>query len=132
MNILVNGEAVPQLARPSLGQVVNKNLDMIGETPNPDDEETLRFPDKPRGYGVEQQLLFHEMTPGGPVSPIVEENPSRDNRLLRQSHDQVQNDQEGFAMPSLSSNPRHFMKMYSIDQPEQKDSDWIGRRISEL
>lgn len=42
-NILVQGEAHPahRLGQPQLAN--NQNLDMIGETPNPDDEETIRF-----------------------------------------------------------------------------------------
>lgn len=76
--------------------------------------------------------MLQDMTPGALVTPIIEENLSRDGLLIKQGLDLVQGDQEGFARPSLTSNPRHFMKMYQADKPAQKDSEWIGRRISEL
>ena len=33
-------------------------------------------------------------------------------------------------MPSLSSKPKHFIKMQNV--AGQKENDWIGRRITEL
>ena len=115
----------------------NNNLDMIGETPNPDDEETYRHnkgvsPD-PMNQTSSIKLINQFIAEEESKRHHHQEQPSS-SRQDAEDADYASKQETSMTMPNLAREPRHFIKMQKTvhARGEQYHEDWIEKRINEL